>query len=167
MTSVLCSPLSISMAGWCLTQKSSSRIISPEKCSRVDILREAVFKLTLKAMNILLSLINRISVEANGYNNIFLVTSVFFPLFCSKFTLQWLKVPCKMVSWGHIWEERISANLFLIHYLVRGIWDDMFGSETERKWSFQGRKHNYKKKKKKPCFTKMQSVKNLSAECQD
>lgn len=147
--------------------KSSSRIISAEKCSRVDILREAVFKLTLKAMNILLSLNNRISVEANGYNNIFLVSSVFFPLFCTKFTLQWLKVPCKMVSWGHIWEERISTNLFLIHYLVRRIWDDMFGSETERKWSFQGRKKQLSKKKKKPCFTKMQSVENLSAECQD
>lgn len=26
-----------------------------------------------------------------------------------------------MESGGHIWEERISTNLFLTHYLVRGI----------------------------------------------
>lgn len=62
-----------------------------------------------------------------------------------------------MVSRGHIWEERISTNLFLTHYLVRGIRDDMFGSETERKWGFQGRR----KLQKKNLFHKMQSVENL------
>lgn len=51
-----------------------------------------------------------------------------------------------MVSRGHIWEERISANPFLTHYLVRGIGDAMFGSETERKWSFQGGKKITKEK---------------------
>lgn len=68
-----------------------------------------------------------------------------------------------MVSQGRIWEERNSTNPFLTHYLVRGIRDEMFGSETERKWSFQGRK----KLQKKNLFHKMQSVENLSAECQD
>lgn len=39
----------------------------------------------------------------------------------------------------------------------------MFGLETEKKWSFQGRK----KLQKKNLFHKMQPVENLSAECQD
>lgn len=56
-----------------------------------------------------------------------------------------------MVSGGHIWEERISTNPLLTHYLVRGTGDAMFGPETERKWSFQGTKKNYKRK---TCFTK-------------
>lgn len=68
-----------------------------------------------------------------------------------------------MLSWGHTWEERIRINSFLTHYLEGGIRDDMFGSETEGNGVFKGEK----KLQKKNLFHKMQSVENLSAECQD
>lgn len=56
-----------------------------------------------------------------------------------------------MASQDHIWEERISNNLFLTHHLVsKGNTDERKEMETERKWSFQEKK-NYKRK---TCFTK-------------
>lgn len=55
-----------------------------------------------------------------------------------------------MESGGHIWEERISTNLFLTHYLVRGI--EMICLDQTQKGNgvFKGEK-NYKRK---TCFTK-------------
>lgn len=57
-----------------------------------------------------------------------------------------------MASQDHIWEERISNNLFLTHHLVsKGNTDERKEMETERKWSFQEKK----KLQKKNLFHKM------------
>lgn len=70
-----------------------------------------------------------------------------------------------MVSQSHIWRERISTNLFLTGYLVSKGEYEMIGLDQRQKGN--GVFKREKKLQKKNLFHKMQSVENLSAECQD
>lgn len=51
-----------------------------------------------------------------------------------------------MVSRGRIWEERISTNPFLTHYLVRGIRDDNVWIGDRKEMAFSREKKITKEK---------------------
>lgn len=67
------------------------------------------------------------------------------------------------MSQGHIWEEGISTNLFLTHIFSKGDMRWYVWIKDRKKMEFS----RGEKLQKKNLFHKMQSVENLSAECQD
>lgn len=69
-------------AGWCLTQRRVQGLWVPRGIKGQTSSKGLCLNLLLKAMNIPLLHNNRISVETNGYNSIFLVSSVFSLVFC-------------------------------------------------------------------------------------